>query len=435
MVFVNYPEVHVKIEGMENVKIPRMMKVRQIYDSSNIEDVSAQTKKTLEEKIGNKERFRGKRICITAGSRGVPHIDEITKAIVDTLKDWGADPFLIPAMGSHGGATAEGQKEYLAGYNITEETMGCPILSSMEVVQIGALQDGTPVYCDKYAYHSDGIVILNKVKPHTDFRGPHESGLAKMMAIGIAKHVGAAAFHKLGFASFGEKIPQVADVFLANAPVVFGVGLVQNAYDDICAIEACEKEDIMELDARLLEYARKQMPTFKMHDIDVLIIDEIGKNISGNGHDPNITGRGNSPGFEDVLNLKKMVILGLTEETHHNGCGIACADLTTRRCLNSLDLESFWINVYNVNLLHGGRIPVYTNTDYEAIRNAIRTCLGIKYEDVKIVHIKNTLRMTEIEVSENFREFAEGRDDMEILSEPYELSFDEEGFLNSVFKE
>lgn len=429
MKFIDFPPVDIKVEGMEDIKIPRMMKIKQIYDSSKIEDLKSWVIKEMENNLSNKEGFKGQRICITAGSRGIPHIDIITRTIIDVLKEWGANPFIIPAMGSHGGATAEGQKAYLEGFNITEETMGVPILSSMEVVQIGELADKTPIYCDKNAYESDGIVVLNKVKPHTDFRGKYESGMAKMMAIGLAKHKGASMFHMKGFSSFAERIPQVCDVFLKKVPVAFGVGIVQNAYDDISELEVMEKEKILERDAALLEIAKKKTATFKMPKIDVLIIDEIGKNISGNGHDPNIVGRSNSPGFEDVLDLQKLFIRGFTKETNHNGCGLSAADITTRRCLNDMDVETTWVNVVTSTRLNGGRIPLYVNNDKEALLLAIRTCVGIDFDKVKVVRIKNTLEMEEIEVSESYYDELKNRSDVEILSEPYEMIFDEEGFI------
>lgn len=264
MKFINFPPMDIKVEGMEDIKIPKMMRIKQIYDSSRIQDLKGWIEKEMENNLSNKGSFKGKRICITVGSRGIPDLDVIVKTIIDKLKEWGANPFIVPAMGSHAGGTAEGQKEYLIGYNIKEETMGVPILSSMEVVQIGELPDKTPVYCDKNAYESDGIVVLNKIKPHTDFRGKHESGMAKMMAIGLAKHKGASMFHMKGFPSFPERIPQVCNIFLKNAPVAFGVGIVQNAYDEISNLEVMEKEHILDRDAALLLEAKDKIAKFKM---------------------------------------------------------------------------------------------------------------------------------------------------------------------------
>ncbi len=426
MNFIDFPKVNVIVEGAENIKFPRMVKVKQLYDARKIEDLAAWTGKEMQT-LGDKAHYRGKRICITAGSRGIPHLDVIIRTIAGQLKEWGAEPFVIPAMGSHGGATAEGQRELIATYNITEEAVGVPVLSSMEVVQIGALDDGTPVYCDKHAYEADGIVVLNKVKPHTDFRGKWESGMAKMMAIGLAKHKGASMFHMKGFSSFAGRIPEVCDVFLKNAPVAFGVGIVQNAYDEISELEVMAKDKILERDAALLEIAKDKIAKFKFPQIDVLIIDEIGKNISGNGHDPNITGRSNSPGFEDVIDIKKLFIRGLSEETHHNGCGLAMADVTTRRCLRTVDFDATWINVITATMLNGGKIPVYMNNDRDALRLAIRTCTGIDFDDARVIRIKNTLSMEEIEVSENYLDEIRTRHDVEVLSQPYEIRFDDDG--------
>ncbi len=428
--FIDFPEIHIKVEGMEGIKIPRMVRIRQHFDAQKIEDIRAHVFAQMDA-LEDHAQYRGKRLAITAGSRGIPHLDLIIKSVIDKLRTWDARPFIVPAMGSHGGATAEGQKELLAGFGITEETMGVPILSSMDVVQLGSLDDGTPIYCDKNAAESDGIIILNKVKPHTDFRGEHESGMAKMMAIGLAKHKGASMFHMKGFPSFAKRIPKVCEVFMQHAPMAFCVGIVQNAYDEICAIEVAESSQLLEKDAELLRLARDRMAKFLFKDIDVLIIDEIGKNVSGNGHDPNITSRSNSKGFDEILNLKKLFIRGLNEETHHNGCGMSAADITTRRALRSIDYETMWINVVTSTMLNGGKTPMYTETDREALMIAIRTCTGedFSFDNVKVVRIKDTLHMGEIEVSENYIPLIKDDPNIEIISEPYEMQFDEEGFM------
>ena len=431
MKFIEFPKMNVKVEGMELIHLPRMLKIRQKYDDKRISDIKAHILSQMEKNLKNQGQYKDKRLCITAGSRGIPHLDLIIRTILDKLKEWGAKPFVIPAMGSHGGATAEGQRELIATYNITEEAMGVPILSSMEVVQLGELADGTPIYCDKHAYESDGVIVLNKVKPHTDFRGKHESGIAKMLSIGLANHKGASLFHMKGFATFPERIPQVCGVFLKHAPVAFGVGIVQNAYDEICDIEVMEKELILEKDAELLKIAKSKIATFKFPHIDVLIIDEIGKNVSGNGHDPNITARSNSPGFTDVMSIQKMFIRGLNEETHHNACGLAMADITTRRCLNSVDFETTWVNVVTSTRLNGGVIPMYMENDRDAILVAIRTCTGVNFEfdKARVVRIKDTLHMEEIEVSESYYDEIKDNPEIEILGKPYEMQFDQEGFL------
>lgn len=426
--YIDFPEVHPPIQGLEETPIPSMLTIRQQYDTQKIEHVADHLREEMK-RVQNQEAYRGKRICITAGSRGIPEIDVMIKTMCDVLKEWGAQPFIIPSMGSHGGANAAGQLEMLEGYHITEETMGVPILSSMEVVQYDSL-NGIPLYCDKYAYESDGIVIFNKVKPHTDFRGPHESGLAKMIAIGIAKHKGAAMFHSFGFHRFSELIPPVAEKFLEKCPFAFGVGVVQNAYDDICEIAVCNRDNIMATDARLLELAKEKIAKFKFDDIDVLIVDEIGKNISGNGHDPNVVGRNITNSFPGVLNLKKLFIRGITKEAHHNGCGLSSADITTRRCLNDVDWEVTWTNVLTTGIMTAGAIPIYTNTDKEAIQMCIRTCHNIDYEKARVVRIKNTLTMEEIQVSEALYESIKDLEGISCVNDAKPMSFDENGMLD-----
>jgi len=435
MQFIGFPKIDVKIEGMEDVRIPKMFGIKQVYDSSCIEDIETHIRGQMEKNLGDHERFRGKNLCITVGSRGIPDLDVIIRTIVNILRQWGAKPFIIPAMGSHGGATAEGQRELIATYNITEESMGVPIKSSMDVVLIGSLPDGTPLFCDKFAAESDGIILLNKVKPHTDFRAKHESGLAKMLAIGLAKHVGASQFHMKSIKTFAQRIPQVCEVFLKELPIAFGVGIVQNAYDKISYIEIMESDLILEKDAQLQSIAKASIPHFKIPDIDVLIIDEIGKNISGNGADPNVIGRNSvgGEGFEDILNMQKMFVRGLTKDTHHNGCGINLADVTTRRCLNSVDFESTWINVITSTVLNGGKIPVYQETDRDALMLAIRTCTDIDFRNPRVVRIKNTLSMDNIEVSEAYLDECKAHPEIEILTGLHELEFDADGFMTEVF--
>lgn len=429
MQYIEFPPMHVKVEGLDRVRLPRMVKARQMFDPARIHDVAAHIRAQMHENLSDKQQYAGKRLAITVGSRGIPSLDIMVRTIVEVLQEWGAEPFIVPAMGSHGGATAEGQADMIATYGITEQAMGCPILSSMDVVQISTLPDGTPVYCDKNAAAADGIVILNKVKPHTDFRAKHESGLAKMMAIGLAKHKGASMFHEMGFATFGERIPQVCEEFLKHLPIAFGVGIVQNAYDDISDIEVMEADKLLEKDAELLEIAKEKMARFLVPGIDVLMIDEIGKNISGNGADPNITGRSNSAGFESILDCKKLFVRGLTEETHHNGCGIAHADITTRRCLNDIDFETTWINVVTSTMLNGGKIPMYMENDRDALMLAVRTCNSIDFAKPRIVHVLDTLHLDTIALSETYLDAIAGIPEIEVISDPYELSFDDEGFL------
>lgn len=429
---IDFPDMNFFVQGIEDVTIPKMVRIKEKYEDDKIEDIKAHLSQELDALEIDKEALKGKSIAITVGSRGIPSLPLMIRTICDKLKDWGAEPFIIPAMGSHGGGTVEGNVQILKDYGITEESMNVPIKASMEVVQIGTINDGanTPVYCDKYAAEADGIVLFNKVKPHTDFKGYVESGICKMMAIGIAKHFGCSWFHRQGFDTFAERIPMVAEEFLKNMNVIMGIGVVQNAYDEISEIKAFPKDKIIEGDHELLQIAKRRLPRMKFDNIDVLIIDKIGKNISGEGCDPNVTGRGCMPGFEDDFHCKKMFVRGLIEPSHGNACGLCYADVTTKACLNSVDWESTWINFSTNTMLSAGKIPVYQNTDYEALRLAIRTCAKLNdYSKARIARIRDTLSLSEIEISEALIPDVINRDDVEIVSEPYELEFDENGTL------
>lgn len=430
--FINFPPVTgVTVEGMENVHPPKTVLIRQHYNSEKIEDIPAHFRQKLCAALPCPAAFRGKRICVTAGSRGIPHFALILRTLCDQLRDWGASPFIIPAMGSHGGGTAEGQLALLAEYGITPEAMGVPILSGMEVVQYGALSNGIPLYCDKYAAEADGIVLVNKQKPHTDFRGPHESGLAKMIAIGIAKHKGASVFHTQGFSAFPTRVPEAAECFLRAMPVAFGVGLVQNAYDELCALEVAPPDKIMQMDRENLVLAKERTARFLFPALDVLVLDEIGKNISGYGHDPNVTGRanGSDPSFKNILALKKLVICGVTKESRHNGTGIAEADVTTLRCMRDIDWAAVWTNLITSTEIQGCKMPMYANSDREAVLLAIRTCNGVDFNRIKLARARSTLELGVLEVSQALYDEIKGSKGVELLREPREIKFDAQGFF------
>ncbi len=426
--FIDFPVVDAKMEGLDQVVLPRMVKIRQKYDPYQIEDVPGHLRRELEDKVKDKPSLAGKEIAITAGSRGIPFYQEIMKTLVDCLKEWGAKPFIVPSMGSHAGGTAEGQVEMLATYGITEESMGCPIRATMDVVEVGTLADGTPVYCDKYAYHSDGIVVVNKIKPHTSFKGPHESGLLKMLCIGLGKHKGAATMHMKGYEVFDRLIPEAGAVCLEKEPVLFAVGLVQNAYDDISNLEVIDKTHIAQRDAELLAIAKDKLAKFKFPDTEVLIIDEIGKNIGGAGFDPNVVARRDRR-YPGALVSQNIFVRGLTEATHHNASGIGTIEVTTLRCVRDVDWAITWTNMMTANFLPGCRIPCFAENDREALRWAIRTCTGIDYSNARVVRIRDTMHMEEIQVSENLARELQSRDDVEILSEPFEIDFGADGYI------
>ncbi|NLX97817.1 MAG: DUF362 domain-containing protein [Rhodopirellula sp.] len=426
--FIHFPKVNIPVEGTEGASPPPMVRIRQKYDAQRIDDIPGHLLGELERLPA--QSLAGKRIAITVGSRGIPNLDAIVSTLCRYLRQRGAQPFIVPAMGSHGGATAEGQRALLSHYGISEEIMGAPIVSDMAVEQYGEIE-GLPLYCDRHALRADAIVVLNKVKPHTDFRGDVESGLCKMIAVGLGKHRGASALHARGFSEFPRLLPRIAEAFISTAPVLFGIGLVQNAYDEICALEAMRPKELIETDRRLLKVARERLARFKFDELDVLVIDEIGKNISGFGFDPNVVGRINSglPGFSDILKLQRLFIRDITEETEHNGCGISAADVTTRRCLNAIDWEVVWTNMITSTMINGGKIPLYMNSDREALSIAIRTCSGIDHGRLRLARIRNTLQMSEIEVSEALYEQIRHRPDVEYLEGPYAMRFDEEDNL------
>lgn len=427
--FIDFPSPSYPIEGMDGVVVPKMYRIRQVYDVEAIEDVETSVAEELE-RILVTQPVAGKRVAVTAGSRGIPGYSEIMRVICLKLKEHGAVPFVVPAMGSHGGATSEGQRAVLAEYGVTEQNIEAPILSSMETVMYGSIGD-IPLWCDKNAFEADGIIIFNKVKPHTDFRGEVESGLCKMIAIGLGKHRGASEFHRAGFDCFSENLPLAAKAMIATGKVICGLGVVQNAYDKICAVKAALPDFFIELDSELLRLAKKKIAKFKFDSCDVLVIEQIGKNISGAGFDPNIVGRIYSglPGFDDILKLKKLVILSLTAESCHNGVGIALADVSTRRCLRDIDWDTLWTNSVTSTELSNGRIPIYTDSDKKAMMLAIHTCNKVQSDKLKFAKIKNTLQMDEIEVSEALYNEIKDNLDVEYLYGPYDIVFDADGNL------
>lgn len=417
------------IEGGTDIAFPRMLTIRQNYDRTEIDDVPAALRRSVA--ALSLPDLKGKRIAVTAGSRGIADIDVVTRETVRILRERGAEPFIFPAMGSHGGGKADSQVRYLAGYNITEESMGCPIRSSMETVEIGVLANGVRVYCDRIAWESDGIVVCNRVKPHPNFKGEIESGLCKMLCIGMGKHKGAASLHQLGFDTFASVVPEAAEVHLRAGKILFGVGLMENAYDRIMLVEAIAPERIIEAEKRLLAAAKKSMARFLLPKIDVLVVDEIGKNISGSGMDPNVTGRPLSglPGFETIP-IRKIVVLDLTPETLGNSTGLGAADVTTLGLVKKIDFDYVYTNAMTSTELMAGKLPVFVNNDREAVAVGIICCPRVTPQTALVARIRNTLSLGEIQVSESYLPLLEGRKEFTILSEPAPMRFDAAGKLS-----
>ena len=416
-------------ELLKDVPLPKMVKIRQTFNADEILDVSAALSAALVES-GQLAQIRpGMNIAIAAGSRGVAQIATLVRTTVAEVKKLGANPFVVPAMGSHGGATGAGQAEVLAHLGITEEYVGCPIVSSMEVVEISRLPNGMPVYIDKNAYQADGIIVINRIKPHTAFRGPNESGLVKMITIGLGKQKGAESCHAYGFKYMHDLIPAMAKEMLQLAPIMFGIATVENAYDHVAKIVVAGAAELIETDRQLLIEAKAAMPSIEFSPIDVLVIDEIGKDVSGDGMDPNITGRYPTPYPTGGPEVSKMVVLDLTEKTGGNANGVGTADFTTKRLVNKTDFQALYANGITSTVVRPNAIPMTLDCDLDAIRAAVKTSNALDLSKIRLVRIKNTLQLGEIMISEAMLPDALSLANVSVCSEPFEMQFDDLGNL------
>lgn len=426
---MRFEQTTITLEGGLNYDFPRMVEVEQHFPRKRVLDIE-QTIRVEMAKIDG-VAVAGKRIAITAGSREIAGIVDILRGIGGLLQSWGAQPFIVPSMGSHGGATAAGQVQILAGVGITEESIGMPILSSMETVEVARFEDGTPLYCDRLAFEADGIVICNKIKPHADFKGDYESGLVKMLTIGLAKHKGATALHVHGFDRFHEVLPRAARRMFKKLPILFGVAILENAYHELMAVEVIEPEQILPREKELLNEAKSNIARLLLPEIDLLIIDEIGKNISGEGMDPNVTGRpgsGLTKGF-DAPKIQKIVVLDVTDVSHGNGVGIGMADITTIPCVTKIDFSAMYTNAVTATILDPAKIPLIMNSDRDALALALRTCNRVTPQNARIVRIKNTMELSRIMVSETCQPEVDANKDLSFVSSPKLLDFDKTGRL------
>ncbi len=418
-------------ELVKDTCVPKMFRVKQVFPRPKIEKDEIPG---LIENLLSQEKFAsrvkpGMRIAITAGSRGVANVALTTRCIADFVKSRGALPFVVPAMGSHGGATAEGQKALLAGYGVTEEYVGCPVLSSMEVKKIGVNEEGGDVYIDKNAAEADGIILGCRIKPHTAFRGPYESGMMKMMAIGLGKQYGAEVCHEAGFKNMAKNVPLFGKCIIQNAPILFAVPTIENAFDETCRILAVAAEDIEEQEPGLLKEAFSYMPRILVDSCDVLIVDQIGKNFSGDGMDPNITGTFCTPYASGGIDSQRVAVLDLSPETHGNGLGIGLASATTKRVYDQLDLAAMYPNAITCTVLTGVRIPLVMESDKETIQVCIKSCNEIDKKNPRVVRIPNSLHLEHIMLSEAYLDEIRGNPNLMIESEPEYLPFDENGNL------
>lgn len=411
---------------VKDIPLPRMVRVRQKFDSTKLDNVAQELTEQLDLPEITRLVKPGMSIAIAVGSRGVDQVSEITAVTVQALKARGAKLFIVPSMGSHGGAIAEGQREVLRHLGVTEEAVGAPIYSSMEVEKVGELSNGLPVYVDRYAFGADGIIVINRIKPHTAFRGPVESGLMKMISIGLGKQKGAEACHQLGFKHMAENVPAMAQIIMNQVPILFGIATVENAFDQVAKIQVILAKDIERVEIELLKQAKAKMPQLNFDQIDVLVIDEIGKNISGDGMDPNVVGRYPTPYAHGGPDCTKIVILDLTDETEGNANGIGTADFTTQRCVDKVDYVKIYANGLTSTVVAPTKIPTTLANDQQAIQAAIKTSNILDFIQVRMVRIKNTLEVGMIEVSETMIPEVNENANLELVSEPYELSFDSE---------
>ncbi len=417
---------------LDPITIPKMVRVRQKFSVSEVKNVAAELQaEIMRPDIAGRIKA-GARIAIGVGSRGVAEIPLIVKVTVAELKKLGAKPFIVPAMGSHGGATAQGQIDVLASLGVTESSAGCPILSSMEVVEIGTLDNGLPVLMDKNAYEADGIVVINRIKAHNAFSGPNESGLVKMITIGLGKQKGADSCHTMGFKYMAEFIVDMAKIKLDQLPILFGIGTVENAYDHIAKIKAVAAENIIETERELLQESKANMPRLLLQPLDVLIIDQMGKEFSGGGMDPYTTGRAPTPYVQTGPTATKMVVLDLTDRSHGNASGMGLADITTRRLFNKIDFDFTYANLLTSTVTASGRIPLFMDTDRLAIQAAIKTANVLYRKKIRIVRIANTLNIGEIYVSETMLKDVEQNPDLDLISSPKDLAFDSLGNLTDL---
>lgn len=419
---------------LEAVPIPRVARVRQRFPDEHIPaDRLPDHILGLLAKKGVAAGIRpGMKIAITAGSRGIRNIPLILGTLVRFVRDCGGEPYLVTAMGSHGGATSRGQREVLAGLGITEETVGCPIRSGMEVVPAGRNAEGAQVYMSRDAAQADGVIVCNRIKPHTCFRGPCESGLMKMMAIGLGKQVGADWCHKEGFQNMAKNVRLFGAAVLEALPVLFGVGILENAYDRTAEVVVLDREEIPEKEPDYLKKAMGLLPRIHVPECEVLVVDTIGKNFSGGGMDANITGTFVTPYASGGLRSQRVAVLDLSPESHHNGTGCGMAHATTRRFFDKMDWEQTYPNVITSTVIENVRIPMVLKNDREAIQVCLRTCTGVGPQGPRLVRIANSMELTHIYLSENYLPQIAGHPYLEQETEVMELPFDQAGNLTDL---
>jgi hypothetical protein len=411
-----------------------MLRIRQQFDRPVVADIPAAVRAGLEQIDLGRIIRPGQTVALTAGSRGIANIPVILRAVADFLKKIGARPFLVPAMGSHGGGSAEGQRHVIESYGITEECVGVSIRASMDVVSLGNTAEGYPVVLDRYAAEADHVGVIGRVKPHTGYHGSIESGLMKMMMIGLGKHAGALTYHRILLElPYDKVVRSVGRHIRARAPVAFGLAIVENAYDETALIEAVLPEAFEPREEELLVLARRWLARLPFREADLLIVDEIGKDISGSGMDTNVVGRKRAFKSETPAgqpDMRRIFVRGLSPRTHGNATGIGLADFTTTRLVRSMDYRATVINCLTAGYPDSANLPVHFDTDREVLDAALAIIGHRPAESARVMHIRNTLCLEDVEVSEPLLGAANGAKDWSVLAGGRSPAFDEEGNLN-----
>ncbi len=412
---------------------PQIFRLRQKFEAPQIGDVPAEVRAQLATlKLGDRVK-PGQTVAVTMGSRGISRIRVIIKAVVDHLKELGLQPFVVPAMGSHGGATAEGQREVLESYGATEEYLGCPIHASMETVVVCQTAEGFPVHFDRHAHGADHVVVVNRVKPHTRFTGDIESGLMKMMLIGLGKTNGAEVYHRaiLDY-SFAQIIRSVADEVLDKCNILAGLAIVENAFEKTALLKAVAPEEFRDREKELLVLAKKLLPSLPFDRADLLLIDRIGKNISGTGMDTNVVGRktdDHKAMKDEFPKIRRIALRGLTPETHGNAVGIGICEFAKSSLIREVDFDKTRLNCLTANQPSGAMVPIHYETDREIVDTALSTIGMVEPADARVIWITNTLELVEMECSAAYLDEARSRDDLEVLGDLRDLPFDSTGNL------
>lgn len=411
---------------VEGIELPRMAPVRQVFDDTHIADLEGHLKKVLAEAKLETRIAKGARVAVGVGSRGLAELPLLVRTTVAALKAAGAEPYVVPAMGSHGGASDAGQAKMLASLGVTEDSVGCPIRSSMETVEVGRIASGLPVLMDRVALEADHIAIINRIKPHTSFSGRYESGLIKMLAIGLANHKGAESCHQQGFGMMADNIVAMAEVKLAKTPILFGLGTVENSYDRIAIAEVVMAQDLLAREPALLEIARAKMPRILFDPLDVLVVNEMGKEFSGTGMDPHITGKPGTAYVTARNSVGKLVVLDLSDRTHGNATGLGLADLCTKRLFERIDYRAFYTNHLTSTTMTGAKIPMIMETARMAVQGGIKTANALDPARPRVVRVPNTLALERIWISEALVAEARERADIEVLGPAEAWRFDDE---------